>query len=235
VSRRWRKAIHELLERLTGGDRRSIGRSNEVGAFVLDKPSLFGVLLSELWSSNPLIRMRAADALEKITVRHTEWLHPYKEQLIAQVAQSQEQEVRWHVAQMFPRLQTSQEERAAIVAILLNYLGDTSKMVKTFATAALTDLAEQDAGLRPEVLRVLEEQTRTGSPAMQSRGRKLLHRLRAASIQEDSLREHQQCARKRRVSLSHAHLPRSGDECSAGKKRGGATPPGRARLFLPGT
>jgi hypothetical protein len=180
--------MHELLNRLTCGDRRSIGRSNEVVAAVLGEPSLFGVLFSGLWSSDPLIRMRAADALEKITRRHPEWLHPYKEQLIGQVARSQEQEVRWHVAQLFPRLQTSQEERAAMVAILLGYLGDKSRIVKTFAMQALADLAEQDAGLRPEVVRVLEEQTRAGSPAMQSRGSKLLHRLRAASSQEGSLR-----------------------------------------------
>jgi HEAT repeat protein len=178
--------MHELLSRLTGGDRRSIGRSNEVVAAVLGDPSLFGVLFSGLWSSDPLIRMRTADALEKITVKHPEWLHPYKEQLIGQVAQSQEQEVRWHMAQMFPRLQTNQEERAAMVGILLDYLGDRSRIVRTFAMQALADLAEQDADLRPEVIRVLEEQTRIGSLAMQSRGRKLLGQLATARIREGS-------------------------------------------------
>lgn len=178
--------MHELLSRLTGGDRRSIGRSNEVVAAVLGDPSLFGVLFSGLWSSDPLIRMRTADALEKITVKHPEWLQPYKEQLIGQVAQSQEQEVRWHMAQMFPRLQTNQEERAAMVGILLDYLGDRSRIVRTFAMQALADLAEQDADLRPEVIRVLEERTRTGSLAMQSRGRKLLRQLATARIREGS-------------------------------------------------
>lgn len=168
--------------RLTGGDRRSIGRSNEVVAAVLRDPSLFGVLFDGLWSSDPLIRLRTADALEKITVKHPEWLQPYKEQLIRQVAQSQEQEVRWHMAQMFPRLQTNQEERAAMVAILLDYLGDRRRIVRTFAMQALVDLAEQDAGLRPEVIRVLEEQTRIGNLAMHSRGRKLLRQLATVRI-----------------------------------------------------
>ena len=74
--------MHELLFRLTGGDRRSIGRSNEVVATVLSEPSLLGMLFGGLWSGDPLIRMRAADALEKITRKYPEWLHPYKEQLI---------------------------------------------------------------------------------------------------------------------------------------------------------
>lgn len=143
---------------------------------------MFGVLFDGLWSSDPLIRLRTADALEKITVKHPEWLQPYKEQLIRQVAQSQEQEVRWHMAQMFSRLQTNQEERAAMVAILLDYLGDRRRIVRTFAMQALVDLAEQDAGLRPEVIRVLEEQTRIGNLAMHSRGRKLLRQLATVRI-----------------------------------------------------
>jgi hypothetical protein len=157
--------MHELLDKLTGGDRRSIGRSDEVVAAVLRDPSLFGVVFGGLWSSDALVRMRAADALEKITAKHPEWLQPYKEQLVRQVAQSREQEVRWHVAQMFPRVQANQEERAAMVAILLDYLDDESKIVKTFAMQALADLAEQDAALRQNAIRVLEEQTRTGKPS----------------------------------------------------------------------
>ena len=50
-------------------------------------------------------------------------------------------------------------------------------IVKTFSMQALADIAEQDADLRPSILMQLQELTRTGSPAMQSRGRKLLARL----------------------------------------------------------
>ena len=39
---------------------------------------------------------------------------------------------------------------------------------------ALADLAEQDAILRPQVVELLEALVQTGSPAMKSRGRKLL-------------------------------------------------------------
>lgn len=176
--------MHKLLDMLTGGDRRSIGQANEVVAAVLRDQSLFGVVFGGLASDVALVRMRAADALEKITAKQPEWLQPYKEQLIRQVARSREQEVRWHVAQMFPRVQANQEERAAMVTILLDYLGDKSKIVKTFSLQALADLAEQDVALRHEVITVLEEQTRTGSPAMKSRGRKLLRKLVGSSFDE---------------------------------------------------
>ncbi len=65
---------------------------------------------------------------------------------------------------MFPRLQASREERVAIVAILLKYLSDTSKIVKTCAMQALAELAEQDATLRQGAIRVLEEQPSYAEP-----------------------------------------------------------------------
>ena len=121
--------------------------------------------------------MRSADAVEKITAKHPKYLQPYKEKLIQQVARIDQQEVRWHAAQMFPRLELSKEEQAVIVEVILDYLNDKSKIVKTFSMQALADFAERDACLRFKVIRLLEELTRTGSPAMQSRGRKLLEEL----------------------------------------------------------
>ena len=170
--------MNALLEKLKGGDRRSIGRANEVVADVLENPSLFAVLFSGMLGDDPLIRMRAADAVEKITIEHPEYLKPHGTMLIEQVAWSEQQEVRWHVAQMLPRLRLSREELGQAMEILLRYLSDESRIVKTFSMQALADLVEQDDRLLPEVLHLLEEQTRTGSPAMRNRGRKLLAKLR---------------------------------------------------------
>ncbi|MEE8391321.1 MAG: ACT domain-containing protein, partial [Anaerolineae bacterium] len=102
----------------------------------------------------------------------------YKNELIGRVARIDQQEVRWHVAQMLPRLEWSQEERAVVVEILLDYFNDKSRIVKTFAMQALADLAEVDASLRPQAIELLAELVEIGSPAMKSRGRKLLTRLK---------------------------------------------------------
>ncbi|MBE7552122.1 MAG: hypothetical protein HS126_13720 [Anaerolineales bacterium] len=169
--------MNDLLKKLAGGDRRSIGRSDEVVAEVLADPAQFPLVFEGLLDNDPLIRMRAADAVEKITARHPDYLQPHKNQLIEQAARINQQEVRWHVAQMLPRLEWSEAERIQVVEILLAYLNDASRIVKTFAMQALADLAEQDDRLRPQVIPLLEELTQTGSPAMQSRGRKLLRQL----------------------------------------------------------
>lgn len=64
-----------------------------------------------------------------------------------------------------------------MVEILFGYLDDASRIVKTESMQALASLAEHDAARRARVIPLLETLTQTGSPAMQSRGRKLLRRL----------------------------------------------------------
>ena len=170
--------MSDILGKLQGRDRRSIGRVNEVVADVLADPTLFEVVFNGMLNDDPVVRMRSADAVEKITAERPEYLRPYKTKLIKQVAGIEQQEVRWHVAQVIPRLEWSVQERAVVVGILLGYLDDRSKIVKTFSMQALSDLAEKDAGLRSKVIPVIEELTKKGSPAMRSRGKKLLKRLK---------------------------------------------------------
>jgi hypothetical protein len=166
-----------VLHKLEGGDRRSTGRVDEVVAEVLADPSLFGGLFCGMLDGDPVIRMRAADAVEKITAENAALLVPYKAVLIREVAHSRQQEVRWHVAQLIPRLELSAQERQEVVGILLGYLEDQSRIVKTFSMQALADLARTDEELRARVLPLLEELAATGSPAMRSRGTKLVAQL----------------------------------------------------------
>lgn len=170
---------NDLLKKLEGGDRRSIGRVEDVVREVLGDPDLFGMLFDGMSHPDPLVRMRSADAVEKLTAYRPEWLAPYKHRLLRQVARCEQQEVRWHVAQLFSRVKWTPRERRSVVNVLTGYLSDQSKIVKTFSMQALADIALQDAELRPGILCQLEALTRTGSPAMRSRGRKLLAQLKA--------------------------------------------------------
>ena len=169
--------MHPILRKLEGGDRRSIGRSNEVVTDVIANPVLFGAVFSGMQSDDPVLRTRAADAVEKITVRHPEYLRPYKAQLVGPLARLDQKEVRWHVAQMLPRIPWNRGERRRVLDVLMGYLDDESRIVKVFAMQALADLAEQAPGLRPAVLPRLRKLTAIGTPAMKARGRRLLAKL----------------------------------------------------------
>lgn len=156
---------------------RSIGRADEVAREVLDDPSLFPLVMEGMAHEEPLIRMRASDVVEKVTAQRPELLGPFKDRILGQISAIQQQEVRWHVAQLLPRLELDDAEKSLAVTILMGYLRDKSRIVKTFAMQALADLAENDPALKPGVRTLIEELVRTGSPAVQSRGRKLLSRF----------------------------------------------------------
>jgi hypothetical protein len=166
-----------ILALLEGGDRRTIGRANQVAAAVLDDPSLFPKLIAGLWSTDPLVRMRAADAAEKVTRKHRELLGPYKKELLGLMAETDQQELRWHLAVMVPRLTLNPRERNAAIDSLTGYLKDRSSIVKTFALQGLADLAEGQAEIRSVVIDILREAGRTGTPAMKARSRRLLSSL----------------------------------------------------------
>jgi hypothetical protein len=163
-----------ILALLEGGDRRSIGRADRVAAIVSSDRKLFSVLVSGLWSENQLVRMRAADAAEKVTRTNRELLHPYKKELLGLMIETKEQELRWHLAAIIPRLTLNPTERRTATSSLTTYLKDRSSIVKTFALQGLADLAQDEASLRLRVIEILREATRNGTPAMKARSRKLL-------------------------------------------------------------
>lgn len=121
--------------------------------------------------------MRAADAAEKVTVKRPELLRPHKRELLGLLAETEQIELRWHLAAMVTRLELSTAERQRAAAALQRYLEDRSSIVKTFAMQALVDLAGQDPSLRETARQILEQALRTGTPAMKARARKLLKGL----------------------------------------------------------
>jgi hypothetical protein len=172
------KTPRTILDKLTGGDLRSIGKADEVVKVASERPQLLGTLLEGTLGNDPIVRMRAADVIEKVTRSHPEYLQRYKRKILRQVAHVDQREVRWHVAQLIPRLTLNPWEKREAVRILTGYLKDKSSIVKTFSMQALADLTKDDSSLRPRVVRLLAKLTRTGTPAMKSRGRKLLRTLR---------------------------------------------------------
>ena len=168
-----------LLLRLTGGDRRSIGQAGAVAAAVLLDPHGFDSLWRGLGHADALVRMRAADALEKVTRRQPAWLAPYKAEFLALLADAEQKEVRWHLAQMAPRLPLDEAERDFVLSLLKCHLNDRGSIVKTCAMQAIAELSADCPRRRAEAVALIESLIPRGTPAMKARGRKLLARLGA--------------------------------------------------------
>jgi hypothetical protein len=165
------KSIQRML---TGGNRRSLGRAAEVLELVRAQPERLGELVELLWDSDEVVRMRAADCLEKLSLEPEFDLRSYSAELLGLMSESSQSEVRWHLALMAPRLQLSRVEIRRAAAILEGYLEDRSSIVKTCAMQGLWELSLQDSGLRSQVLELVRRAARDGTAAMRARGRKLL-------------------------------------------------------------
>jgi len=174
VIRRREVAVRDLL---AGGDRRSNRQANEVLDFIRADVRRLPALMDCLWDEDACVRMRAADALEKFSRDQAVLLQPFKKVLLELAAESTQQELRWHLAVLIPRLRLTKLECERAVEVLEGYLSDRSSIVKTFAMQGLADLAEQHSALQPSVTELIQRLAKTGTPAMRARGRKLLGRF----------------------------------------------------------
>ena len=170
-------ANDQIRSILSGGDRRSIGRVADVVVLIEQHPLWISSLAGCLWDEDACVRMRSADALEKISRERPLLLKSYKEALLTLLAETTQQEVRWHLALVLPRLLLTQSECRRVAEVLQAYLEDRSSIVKTFAMQGLADLTTQCASLRSPVVEMIRVHTRSGTPAMRARGRKLLQTL----------------------------------------------------------
>jgi hypothetical protein len=166
-----------LLRKLQGGDRRSIGRVPGVVQQVFKQPQLVAELLPALSHDDPVVRLRAGDVLEKVSRIHPEWLQPSRSYLLELAAIATDQEVRWHLAQLLPRLNLTSPQRLKLAALLDDYFTDASAIVRVSALQALADLAGLDSTLRRRALARVRSSLRQGGPAERARARKLLGAL----------------------------------------------------------
>ena len=159
---------------LSIGELRSAGNSELVVKQVLSKPSLFEDVVNAISTDDAGTRMRASDAVEKITRDHPEWLKPFKKRFLSDIVYIEQKEVRWHTAQILPRLNLTKLEREKVYNLMLQYLDDKSSIVRTFAMQSLTDIAMQESKYVNKVRKLIKNLMRNGTPAMKSRGKKLL-------------------------------------------------------------
>ena len=172
-----KQGIMNILHKLSGGDLRSIGRADEVVDDIGRKPALFDAVFMGLYDDDPCVRMRSADVVEKVTRSHPEYLGKWKTAVLDDISRVDQQEVIWHMAQIFPRIPWTLAERKKVLGLLRKYLEHQSKIVVVSTMQALAELAEQHPKLKNEAVRLIRPLTLGGSPAIRARGKKLLQQL----------------------------------------------------------
>jgi len=166
-----------VIELLSGGDRRSIGKVDQLVELLNSDSSIVRTTVDCLLNESPVVRMRAADALEKFSLSQPGALSPYIDFFLTHVADIPQQEVRWHMAQMLPRLELNKKQRGRAIKQFESYLSDKSSIVRTWAMNGLAELAKQEPGLKTKIVPILKFALASGTPAMKARARKLFKDL----------------------------------------------------------
>lgn len=171
----WEPSIPTMLA--DGRDRRSLGRAGLVIAIVAADEARFPELFACLGDADPLVRVRAADAVEKITRTRPELLDRHKRWLLELLPEDSESQVRRHAAEMLPRLDLTPAEHVQAVAVLLRRLQDRSRFVQAAALDALAQLAMHDEALRAPVRALVTERLEDRSSVVRSRAQAALRTL----------------------------------------------------------
>ena len=160
--------------RLRGGDRLSIGQAESIAAAVLATPARFGELWACLSNQDPVVRMRAADALEKLGRVAPRLFDPHKAALLSGELDDGTPELRWHLVAIASRL-TLTEAEAEAFAIRCNQIirHDRSRIVRVMALQALFDVAARHPAVAPLFAGALAYAAASALPSLRARAAKL--------------------------------------------------------------
>ena len=167
----------ELLSILKGGDLRSDGRANEVASMILDDPSLIPEAVKGLSVSDPVIRGRTADVLEKVARIHYEKFIPYLPLLLEKAVDDDVYMVRFHLAMLLGYLEVSGKERRLIVEALFTLLGDESVFVKSWSIVSLTIIGLNEEEHRESIIDHIEPLLNSDSKAVKRKAENSLAML----------------------------------------------------------
>lgn len=163
-----------FAEALHGGDRRSIGEADAVAATVLTHPERFNELFACLSHTDDIVRMRAADALEKVSRDHPEWFARQRDALLGWRVGDSSAEVRWHLVLICARLKLSRDEAAALMRRLDKLVReDDSRIVKVMSLEACAILRAAHPELEEAFTKLRQWAEWSPWPALQARARQL--------------------------------------------------------------
>ena len=89
------------------GHKNSLGRSGEVVEAVLGDESRLEELYTYLFEDDAWVRMRAADAIEKVFRKQPEWSRSYIDRLLIELSDSTQPSIQWHLAQIYGEVELS--------------------------------------------------------------------------------------------------------------------------------
>lgn len=163
------------FEKLIGeGDLRSIGNSNAIIEKIKNQNS-FDELFTLLFHPNRLIVMRAADAIEKLTITKPLYLAKHKKALIKLCHAAIHKELKWHLALLVARVDLEAEEFSNVWELLTQWAKDktNSKIVRVNSLQSLFELSNHRTEKKKLFGTILNALEKEHIPSIDARIKKL--------------------------------------------------------------
>jgi hypothetical protein len=171
----------KIAQMLSGGDLRSNASCALVVPKIVDQKK-FDKLIELLHHRDRLVVMRVADAIEKITKDKPFYLSKHKAGLIELLHTAEDKELKWHMAQLMPRLPLNPVEFSWIWDTLVSWAKDASnsRLVRVSATQSLYLMALQHKELLKKFLLLAKRLEKDNIPSVNARIRNIRKELKLA-------------------------------------------------------
>jgi activator of HSP90 ATPase len=153
-----------------GGDLRSIGQVNDIIENI-DNQAKFDELFKCLFHKERIIIMRAADAIEKITIKNPLFLKKHKKAIFGLCDTAYNKELKWHLALLIPRLELSKEELSKTWNALTRWAKDktNSRIVRVNSIEGLFELLKKEGERKQDYELTLLELEEEDIPSLSAR------------------------------------------------------------------
>lgn len=165
---------------LTGGHPNSLGRTLEVVELILADSSRLAELYRCYFDDDEVVRLRTSNAMKRISREHPEWLIPYLDGFITDIAQINQASTQWTLALLFLELEhflTAAQKQRATALLQHNLATSHDWIVLNNTMETLTSWAKQDSNLRIWLQPHLERLIHDSRKSVSGRAKKLLQTL----------------------------------------------------------
>jgi hypothetical protein len=166
--------MKSIVDYISGGDLRTLEKVDRVIRQIKSQND-FDQLFKLLFSDNRLIVMRAADAVEKITISHPEYLQPHKSDLLEMLNIAANKELKWHLVLLIARVSLDNKEVNNVWTILMNWASnkDESRIVRVNSLQSLFELTKQYPKFTGELKNLMSSLQQEEIPSIKARLNKL--------------------------------------------------------------
>jgi TPR repeat protein len=165
-----------------GGKTNSLGRVSEVIELVSNDRQRLDELYDCLLEEDAWLRMRAADALEKVCRQHPDWLLPFVDRFLDELATSSQPSIQWHLAQIYSQVDLTSEQKHCAIDWLRRLLStkNIDWIVAANAMDTLAQFTKDGSFPTAEMIALLNVQQSHKSKSVIRRANKLLAELAAS-------------------------------------------------------